>query len=524
MAIAVGPTGTVAAASQPVVSATSPTTGITYTGTYSCIEQRPSFTATRPTALSYVQLQGVANGSVVYEQSQYVDHRDADSRVAFDVAGVPRTNRQTAQTFQLRDTFAVGQSPGPWGPVFLTITPAACPDYSAGAPSRFVPIAPTRVLDTRPATAVNYSGAKPADNASVTVQATAMPERPAGVTAVSLTLTLVAPSAGGFGQVYPSGSAVPGASSNVNTAGAGVTTANAAIVPVAGDGSISVFVNRSSHILVDINGYFVAQPAAVAGGRLASITPKRVFDTRSSGPVNSSGVQPASGSTTRVDLTAQTSGLPPGATAAIVNITATGTTGAGYVQAAAGGTLVPGVSSMLNIPAAGRSIAGMTIVPLAADGSIDIFTLTGTDLIVDLTGWFTSDTATASRSGLFVPVPPERIRDTRRATSLNQVTFGGSGGCCGSSSNVLGYTAVGGLASAVVLNVTAIGGRTGGFIQIGASDRKFSTVNFPGTGAVANAAVIPLSPTDTCCARSSMTAAFGTFPDMAVDISGYFTK
>ncbi len=457
---ATAPSGSVSAAPDTIVSATSPTTGITYTGRYSCMEQRPSFVASRPSRLAYVKLEGVSGGSVTYSQAQYVDNRDLDSRVAFDVAGVPRDNRSSATTFQLRDTFAIGQSPGAYGPVFLTIAKPSCPDYSAGARGSFTAIAPQRVLDTRAGKQVNYTGQKPAAGASIKVPAAVMPDRPNGVIAVSLTLTVTQPSRRMFAQVYPAGLASPGASSNVNPPDAGVTTANAAIVPVASDGSFSVYVNHSANVIVDINGYFVEAQGAVAAGRLQTIEPKRLLDTRASTRTNHAGGTPASGSTTTVDLTALSSGLPAGATAALVNVTVTRTTGAGYVQAAAAGELVPGTSSVLNATRPNQSVAGLSLVPLSDDGRIDLYTLRSADLIVDLIGWFTGEEATASESGLFVAIPPERIRDTRRATNLNQETFGGSGGCCSSSGAVLGYTGVGGLASAVVLNVTAIDGGT----------------------------------------------------------------
>ena len=379
------------------------------------------------------------------------------------------------------------------------------------------------MLDTRTGKQVNYSGAKPAAGTSIKVPAAVMPDRPSGVTAVSLTLTITQPARRMFAQVYPAGLAEAGASSNVNPPGTNVTTANAAIVPVAADGSFSVYVNHSANAIVDINGYFVEASGAVTAGRLQTIQPKRLLDTRPDTRTNYTGSKPSSGSTTTVDLTALASGLPSGATAAIVNVTVTRTTGPGYVQAAAAGELIPGTSSVLNATGSNQSVAGLSLVPLSADGKIDLYTLRSADLIVDLIGWFTGDEAAASTSGLFVAIPPERIRDTRRATNLNQETFGGAGGCCSSSGATLGYTGVGGLASAVVLNVTAIDGGRRGYITIGQS-REVSTVNFPGTGAVANAAVVPLSAGDECCARSSMDASFGSFPEMAADMSGYFTR
>ena len=99
VSVGAAPVGSVLAAGEPVVTATSPTTGITYTGRYSCMEQRPSFVASRPSRLAYVKLEGVSGNTVTYSQAQYVDNRDLDSRVAFDVAGVPRETGTARPSF-----------------------------------------------------------------------------------------------------------------------------------------------------------------------------------------------------------------------------------------------------------------------------------------------------------------------------------------------------------------------------------------------------------------------------------------
>ena len=115
----------------------------------------------------------------------------------------------------VEDVFANGEFQG--GPVFMTITPDSCPGYADDERGSFRAIAGQRVLDTRPDKAVNYWGPKPAAGSSVKIPASVMPDRPAGVLAVSLTVTLVQANRRGFAQVYPAGVATPGGASNVNT-------------------------------------------------------------------------------------------------------------------------------------------------------------------------------------------------------------------------------------------------------------------------------------------------------------------
>ena len=222
------------------------------------------------------------------------------------------------------------------------------------------------------------------------------------------------------------------------------------------------------------------------------------------------------------------SGLPAGATAAVVNITVTRTTGPGFVQAAAAGSLQVGTSSVLNVAGPGQSIAGLTIVPLSADGRIDVYTLGGADVLVDLFGWFTGDDAEVNDSGLFVPLTPERIFDSRRATSMNPNTFTSDpGGCCSGSDAALGFASLQGRSSAVFLNATAIARGETGFIRIGGNNSStFSTVNHPATGAIANAALVPTPGTGTKAAMNSGGAARAGVvrPALAVDITGFFTS
>lgn len=523
--VSASPTGSVGATNQQRVTGTSPVTGVTYSLIHSCMTQMPSATTTQPDRDVSVKLEVIRDGEVFREVNDIIDHRDDDNRLDFQRRFFLEPAGTEGVSYRIRDVFN-DDFPAVHGAPFLTLVPEPCPDYNDDERGSFAPIDPVRVLDTRPDQATNYSGSKPAARSSVNIPASVMPDRPEGVLAVSLTVTIIQPDGRSFAQVYPAGTAEPGTSSNVNTPGAGVNIANGAVVPVAADGSISVYTSGRSHLAVDINGYFVAQSAAVGEGRLETIEPKRVLDTRPEFAVNTNGGKPGPASTTRVDLTLSESGLPAGARAAVVNITATRTSGRGFVQAARAGDLTIGESSVLNVTGLNQSVAGLSIVPVSADGEIDVYTLGGADLIVDLFGWFTGDDAEVSESGLFVPLTPERIFDSRRATSMNPNTFTDDfSGCCSGSDAALEFQSLIGKASAVFLNATAIGTGARGFIRIGESaTSNYSSVNFPEFGAVANAALVPV---DDLFPRARLiqqgAARAGMRPALAVDISGYFT-
>jgi hypothetical protein len=122
-------------------------------------------------------------------------------------------------------------------------------------PGFFIAVTPCRVVDTRNANGP-FGGPKLVGGAS---RSFAIPSGPcAGIPAVaaySLNLTVTQPEANnGFLKAYPTGSAQPlVASLNFN---ANETKGNAAIVPANGSGSIDIFTNVNTHLIMDINGYF----------------------------------------------------------------------------------------------------------------------------------------------------------------------------------------------------------------------------------------------------------------------------
>jgi hypothetical protein len=75
-----------------------------------------------------------------------------------------------------------------------------------------------------------------------------------------------------------------------------------------------------------------------------------------------------------------------------INLTTTNETTGGYLITHADGTALPAVSGLQY--ATGADITDLTLVPVAANGKIDIYNASGgsTDLIGDVTGYFTTST------------------------------------------------------------------------------------------------------------------------------------
>ena len=164
------------------------------------------------------------------------------------------------------------------------------------------------------------------------------------------------------------------------------------------------------------------------GGSYQALTPSRIADTRS-------GLRVPKGATRGlVVTTAGLGGVPAsGVSAVAVIITVAGPAGSGRVTAYATGTQLPSTSNVNFVR--GQTVAQMAVVSVNAAGQITLDVSTPVQLIVDVEGYFTSaDTATTR--GLFNPLDPARIMDTRLhlgagspgpgGTSILQVT--GHGG------------------------------------------------------------------------------------------------
>jgi hypothetical protein len=335
--------------------------------------------------------------------------------------------------------------------------------------SRFVALTPERMFDTRPN---NKLGA----DSTVTVPMLGQHNIPgAGVKAVVLNVTAVDATSAGFATVFPTGSTRPTAS-NLNLDRSGQTTPNLVTVPVGNDGSVSIYSSGGTHILVDVMGYYQSTSVQVRAGRFVALQPDRVVDTR-----NSPNTLAAGGILT-VPVAGHNGVPAAGADAVVLNVTATGAKAAGFVTVYPTGLGVP-TTSNLNIDHAGETRANQVVVKLGAGGAVNLFSDGGTDMIVDVSGYFTNETAGLSGSGLFIPVVPGRALDTR----------GGPKPAAGDSFPVQ----IAGLAnlpaaqvSAVALNVTAVASTNADFVTVwpeGTTTPKDpSTINPPGMPGVSS--------------------------------------
>ena len=152
------------------------------------------------------------------------------------------------------------------------------------------------------------------------------------------------------------------------------------------------------------------------------------------------------------------------------------------------------------------------MVPLGADGSVDVRTHNIANVVFDVVGYLTSDSAPPSTSGLFSFAAPARLVDTRVPTGFGRLVA--------SATASIAYPG-GGSAAAVVHNLTAV--RTGdrGFVAAHPASTVpvVSNVNFTGPGQTRAAlAFTQVAPDGT----ARFTASVPT--DFIVDLVGTFSK
>jgi hypothetical protein len=272
---------------------------------------------------------------------------------------------------------------------------------AASVPSRFVPVAPRRVLDTRDGTGADR--APVAAGGVVVLALVANGIVPAGATAVVVNVTATEPAGPGYVTAYPAGTAIPGTSA-LNVERPGQTIADLVTSALSPDGRLALTTSVRTHLVVDLAGYFV--PSGPTGaGRLVVGSPTRVVDTRSglglAGPLGA-------GTTALVDLRPA---VPADAAAAILTVTVAGAAGPGYWTVAPAGRPAP-LASTVNAEVPGQVIANQAIVATTS-GRIAVTAQTGGQLVVDVVGWVTGAGAPVTTDGLFVALPPRRVLDTR---------------------------------------------------------------------------------------------------------------
>jgi hypothetical protein len=183
-------------------------------------------------------------------------------------------------------------------------------------------------------------------------------------------------------------------SSNLNLDTAGQTIANLVVVPVAAEGSITLYSQSGTHLIVDVLGYFTgANAASSTDGLFVPVTPARLLDTRDPANTPTPGPIVPGGTVTAAPL--GRGDLPDtGVGALFLNVTITESQRAGYAQVYPTGGATVGSSSTVNVDGPDATRPNATFATLSAGGQFSIFDDAGGHVIADTAGWFTAPAST----------------------------------------------------------------------------------------------------------------------------------
>ncbi|MGB3442053.1 MAG: hypothetical protein WBA97_25180 [Actinophytocola sp.] len=240
--------------------------------------------------------------------------------------------------------------------------------YAADATGKFSAANPNRVMDTRTQVEFRPPGAL---GPGVVETLDLSGKVPASATAVTFILTGTGATASTFVTAWPTGSQQPTAS-NLNLA-AGATTPNQVVVALGEDRKVNLYnKNGNTHLIVDLGGFYTPDYGAL----YTPVTPKRVLDTRTGGPV---------GAARSVDLVLGS--VPTTTTGVVLNLTGTQPSAGTYVTAWPPPLPMPNAST-LNLTR-GQTAANLTTVGVGDGGSVRLFNNAGTvHLIADMAGYF----------------------------------------------------------------------------------------------------------------------------------------
>ena len=259
-----------------------------------------------------------------------------------------------------------------------------------------------------------------------------------------------------------------------------------------------------------------ADAAGSLGGTFHALTPARILDTRTG-----TGGVPVAPLGQRATLNVQIAGhggVPATSVSAVVlNVTATNTTAASYLTVFPAGVAIP-LASNLNW-SAGQTVAKLVTVGLGA-GAVSAYNESGSaDLVFDVAGYYSTPAQSPGPDGLFNPLVPSRLLDTRTGNGAPMAKLGPG------RTLDLQVTGRGGVpasgVSAVVLNVTATNPSTAGYLTVfpaGVATPLASNLNFRAGETVPNRVMVGVGGGGQVSIFNQM----GT-TDVVADVSGWFT-
>ena len=439
-----------------------------------------------------------------------------------------------------------------------TSTGSAVQSRIPSSGSSYMPVTPARVADTRcgESTQPSFCASEdlPAQNAglrtlppggAIDVQVGGVDGVPSNATAAVMNVTAIS-SGPGYLTVYPAGS-TRGALPSVVWPSGLTAVPNMVTVALGSGGQVSIY-NHSGHsdVVVDVAGSYVPPASSTStAGLFVPLTPARLADTRcASNPqpafcasenlplANSSLSAINPGGVVEVQVTGVGGAPSSGVAAVVLNVTAVTPTARTYLAVYPAGS-TRAVVSNLNA-AAGEVVTNRVTVRVGSGGGVAIYNNNGdTNVVVDITGYYTDGSSASQHGGLYDPLTPARLADTRCASNPQPgfcasenlpaqdagLTALGPGATEAVTAQGVGGVPTSGV-TAVDLNITVVDGSASGYLTAwpgGVARPVAADLNWTAGDVSSNATVA-----GTPGGKVDIYNHSGTV-DVIVDVDGYFS-
>jgi GH25 family lysozyme M1 (1,4-beta-N-acetylmuramidase) len=380
-------------------------------------------------------------------------------------------------------------SAAPGGEPTGVTDPAPAAVVAMSTPSRYVPVEPTRFVDTR----IGVGAAAGRVTGALNVQ---VPDTvPADATSVVLNASVVDPTAAGYLRTAAAGAA-PLATALNFSGGQSTTGLVMTAMDAARNATVTMY-GGAGHVVLDVVGYYTS--AAGTGGHWVALAPSRIADSRTgigigTGPQNHDVTVPIP------DV------VPPDAPGVVLNVSVVEPVHSGYLRVSPAGTVA--TTTALNYPAV-RSATGL-VITRTANRLVTVAMRGGAaQLVVDLVGYYDAGTDTGSS---FVSSTPQRVLDTRRGL--------GATGRNVKSVTVTLPASTPASATGAVLNLSAVAPSGKGYLRLAAAGEQPTTtaISYDAGRSVTGLALTPIG-----AGRQITITVYGAAVDVVADVVGFHT-
>jgi cellulase (glycosyl hydrolase family 5)/fibronectin type III domain protein len=287
------------------------------------------------------------------------------------------------------------------------------------------------------------------------------------------------------------------------------------------DGTAYTFITTASNLVGSGTPSAPSNAVTPGRGQYHALAPARVLDTRSGLGAPAARVGP--GGKLDVQITGK-GGVPGSGVAAVVlNATATDTTAGSYLTVWPAGVPQPVASNLNWTP--GRTVANLVEVAVGVNGKVSLVNAAGsTNVVFDVAGYVATATATPGADGLYTPVVPNRVLDTRDGTGGGPLAPVGPGQTI--KVRVAGTSGIPSTGvAAVVLNVTATGATAPSYLTAwptGVTRPVASNLNFVAGQTVPNRVIVQLGSDGSTGGWVSFYNAAGSV-NVIADVAGWFS-